>query len=80
MAMDHAILREHLALVEQHIRDGERHIGRQRQLIAELQRSGHDSSTAQDLLRSYEQSQSLHIAKRDRMRQELAGHKSHTLP
>jgi hypothetical protein len=69
--MDRTTLREHLALAEQSVREGVRHIERQRQLIDQLRRAGHDNRTAQELLRSFEQSQSTHLAKRDRLRQEL---------
>jgi hypothetical protein len=69
--MDRTFLREHLALVEQSVRDGVRHIERQRQLIDKLQRAGRDSTTARELLRSLEQSQSTHLEKRDQLRQEL---------
>lgn len=69
--MDRTSLREQLALVEQNVRDGERHIEQQRRLVDRLQRAGHDASTARELLRSYQQSLSMHVATRDRLRQEL---------
>jgi hypothetical protein len=39
-----------LALADEHIADAERRIDRQRQLIAELQRDGHDTKEAQSFL------------------------------
>jgi hypothetical protein len=42
--MDREMLRQHLAQAERHMAEGERCIARQRELVAELARDGHDSS------------------------------------
>jgi hypothetical protein len=71
-AIDPAVLREHLEMAERHVTEGERHIMRQCELIAALKRDGHDMTTARELLAQFEEMQALHIADRDRLRQELA--------
>jgi hypothetical protein len=70
--MDRAMLKVHLDMAERHVLDGERHIARQRKIVAELERDGHDSDHATRLLRSFEQTQALHVADRDRRRKVLA--------
>ena len=55
---------------EQRAASGERHVARQRALIATLARDGHDTSDAQDLLRTFEDAQVLHVEYRDRLRDE----------
>ena len=62
----------HLEQAERHVAEGEQHIARQRELIAELERDGHDTTTAIELLRTFEQSQAGHIADRDRIRAVLS--------
>jgi len=63
--MNRATLRDHLAYVERHIRDSERHLARQREIVAELERHGHGHSrtaqTARDILVSFEMAQSAHL-------------------
>lgn len=71
--MDRAIWQEHLAQAERHVAQGEGHIAKQRAIIANLERDGHDARVARDLLRQLEEMQALHIATRDRLRQELGG-------
>jgi hypothetical protein len=72
--MDLASLREHLELAERHVSDGERHLARQRELIAELERDGHVATAgrARALLVAMEQSQALHVLGRDRLREKIA--------
>jgi len=69
--MDRATLEEYLALVERLIADVERDIVRQRDVVAELERAGHDSGAARMLLRHIEAWLELHVADRNRLRQEL---------
>jgi hypothetical protein len=71
--MEHPALFEHLALAETHVAEGERILARQRRLLAELERDGHDTRTARTLLQSFEQTQASHVAERDRLRAELSG-------
>ena len=53
------------------VAQGEEHIREQRELIAELERDGHDTFVARELLATFEQIQVLHIAGRDRLVKEL---------
>ena len=69
--MDREMLKQRLIVAEEHILLGERHIVRQRELVAELERDGHDTAEAIRLLTSFEELQVLHIADRDRLRREL---------
>ena len=62
----------HLEVAERHVAEGAQHIARQHDLIAELQRDGHETATAVELLRTFEQSQANHIENRDRIRAELS--------
>jgi hypothetical protein len=61
----------HLEAAERHVAQGEGVIKGQRDRIAELTRDGHDPSAATDLLRTFEATQALHIAGRDRIRADL---------
>lgn len=69
--MDRRVLLEHLAQAERHVDEGERHLAQQRAHVDELERDGHDSSVARELLRTMERTQVLHLSDRERMRREL---------
>jgi hypothetical protein len=69
--MDQEILQQHLFQAEEHVALGERHIERQHELIAELEREGHDTANAKDLLATFEGLQEMHVADRDRLRQKM---------
>jgi hypothetical protein len=60
-----------LALANSHVAEGERHIVRQREIIAEFQRAGHPTALAETLLGSFEQVLATHLAHRDRILAEL---------
>ena len=66
--MNRATLLAHLAQVERHIRDGERHLLRQREIIDELERHGRGNSPttklARALLDTFEIAQSAHLSDR----------------
>ena len=62
---------EHLAQAERHVREGVAHVQRQRHLAVELERKGHDASTAWRLLNQFEELLALHIQGRDRIMAEL---------
>ena len=66
---------EHLAQAERHVAEGEDRIVRQRQIIADFARSGHDLKVAKELLAQFEDMQTSAIADRDRLRAELAAMK-----
>jgi len=69
--MDRALWEQHLTQAERHVAEGERHIARQQEIVAELERDGHDTRLAHELLLQFEQSLAMHIADRDRLREEL---------
>jgi hypothetical protein len=69
--MDNALWKEHLAKAEQAVADSERHIARQKELIAELERDGHSGQAARELLAQFESVQAVHIAHRNRLRRDL---------
>jgi hypothetical protein len=59
--MDRAKIEEHLQQTDSHIALGEKHLERQHKIIAELQRDGHDTTAATDLLATLEETQRLHV-------------------
>ena len=69
--MDRAILLERLAQAERHVAEGLQHIARQRTVIANLERHGHDTNQARGLLAQFQSTQALHIADRDQLKKEL---------
>jgi GAF domain-containing protein len=69
--MDRHLLEKHLSLSEQHVTQSERRIARQHEIIFLLRHRGHDTTVAQEVLAQVESAQSLHIAERNRLRQEL---------
>jgi hypothetical protein len=69
--MDRDVLRLHLELAERHVAEGERHLARQREIVAELAGDGHDLASAKSLLAQFEAMQRSHIEDRDRIRAEL---------
>jgi hypothetical protein len=72
--MDRTVIEANLAQAEAHVALGEKHISRQREIIAEMERDGHDAvaANARDLLRLFVELQAEHVAHRDRLRNELA--------
>lgn len=68
------MIERHLAQAEAHVAQGEVHLARQREIVSELERDGHDEAalTARDLLATFEQTQQSHVEDRDRLREELA--------
>ena len=73
--MDRTIIEEHLAKAENHIALGEWHIARQKEIVAELERDGHDPTEAVKLLSLFESTIALHVADRDRLRTQLVSMK-----
>ena len=51
-----------LEMVERHVREGERHVARQREILAELGRDGHPTAIARDLLVLFEWTLAQHRA------------------
>lgn len=66
-----ALLKRHPEQAERHVALSEIHVGRQRELVAELERDGHDTRSHRALLKQFEDLRALHIRHRDRIRGEL---------
>jgi hypothetical protein len=66
------MLERHLAQAERHVSEGKAHVARQREIVAELAKDGHDQRLAQETLHQFETTLGSHIADRDRIRAELA--------
>jgi hypothetical protein len=63
----------HLLQSENHVVRGERHIERQREIAASLEKTDRqEARRARDLLAQFEEMQVMHIVFRDRLRSELA--------
>ena len=69
--MDRQQTKDHLALAEEHVALGATNVARQREIIAELERDGHDATQARELLVQFEQLQAMHVAGRERLQREL---------
>src|SRR5262249_8037332 len=72
LSMDRSTILEHLSAARRHVATGERNIARQRQGVTELERGGHVSLDAKQLLARFEELQKLYISDRDRLETELA--------
>lgn len=70
--MNREMLADHLLLATKHVEEGARHVLRQRALVAELKRDGHDTGEAERLLAKFEELHTMHRADRDRLARELA--------
>jgi len=68
--MDRRLLEEHLAMAERHVAEGEGHLLRQRQLVSDLRRGGHDTTESEKFLAQLEALQVMHLEHRDRLRLE----------
>jgi hypothetical protein len=71
-ARDRTALLERFSAVLRHVAIGETNIARQREIVARLERGGHNSLEARSLLASFEEIQDMHIAHRDRLEIALA--------
>jgi len=71
MPEDRKMIERHLAQAEEAVRLGRSHIARQIEIVAELERDGHDATTARELLRTFEDLQVQHEGHRDRLLAEL---------
>lgn len=70
---DLSTIKRYLAQADAHVAQGEGHIIQQRQIVAELERDGHEQAaiTARELLTTFEQTHGAYVADRDRLRAEL---------
>ncbi len=71
-AAHHIALLKRLARARRHIAMGEENIARLQDIIGRLERGGHDSSVANELLARFERLQELQVADRDRLERLLA--------
>jgi hypothetical protein len=65
--------KEELEMAERHIREGEAHVARQREIISELSQDGHATHRAQALLAIFEQTLASHRDHRDLILREIDG-------
>jgi PAS domain S-box-containing protein len=70
-ARERATLLEY-SMARRHVATGEQNVARQREIVARLERGGHNSLVAKSLLASFEELQNMHIAHRDRLEKALA--------
>ena len=70
--MERATLENDLSRAEAHVANGQKRIAQQHEIIAELDREGHDSVPAKELLATFENTQAMHVANRDRIAGKLA--------
>lgn len=70
---DRVTIERHLARAEMKVIQDETRLGRQREIVAELERDGHDEAaqTARELLVTLEVAQQANLDDRDRLRAEL---------
>jgi hypothetical protein len=72
--MDDWLKREHLTQTERQIAQGERYIAGQREIVADLERTGGDAEPARRQLHLLEVAQRLLFADREQLRKELGSH------
>jgi len=77
MPVERAIAAEHLELANRHVAEGQRRVEAQLTLIARLERDGHDSGPARELLRQFEKTLALQMETRDRIVEELRQGREH---
>jgi hypothetical protein len=70
--MDRDILERQITKAEEQVAIAAQNVARQRELVAQLERDGHDASQAQKMLEKFLKQQALHIADRDRLIKELS--------
>jgi len=70
--MDRAMWQRHLAIAERHVGEARGHISHQRQIVAELEQGGYDTTTAKAILTQFEATLKLHTEDRDRLQADLA--------
>jgi hypothetical protein len=69
--MDRTMLCDHLEQARRHVAEGERHIARQKDVVAGLERHGRPSGEARRLLGNFEELQQMHLADLHRILGEL---------
>lgn len=69
--MDRSILEQHLARAQQHVIEGMDHLVRQEEVLAELERDGHDTAEALKILATLRDTQRQHEQEVQRIAAEL---------
>ena len=69
--MDRASLERRLANANKHIDEGTRHVAQQKALVQGMERLKQDTSTAKQLLQTFEETLRLHTADRDELLRQL---------
>jgi len=72
--MDRAVWEEHLAQTEGHIVEAEKRVARQRAIVEQRERNGHAAAAARSRLAAFERLLAMHLADRQRLRNELRLH------
>jgi len=70
--MDRQMLMEHLSQAERHVAEGMVHVEKQRTLVENMARDGHDIGGHEALLRQFEKTLGLHTKIRDQLQRQLA--------
>jgi hypothetical protein len=70
--MKQSVVREYLKQARSHVAIGERQIAEHKEVIADLERDGHDSTRARKSLALLDALQKMHVAERARLEKELA--------
>ena len=70
--MNRTMLEQHLKEARGHVALGERRVARQKAIIRSLERDGHNSAVARELLCTFEQTQKMHVDDVSRIEGELA--------
>ena len=63
---------QHLSNLVDYLIAGARHIERQKAIVQELERDGHDTAQAQQTLQQMEELQKIYLSEKDRLLKELA--------
>ncbi len=69
--MERSIIEQRLAIAERHVAEGQRHVLEQCERVARMERAGRNCSESRRLLAQFEELQSMPIADRERIRNEL---------
>jgi hypothetical protein len=69
---DRTTILESFSMARRHVAMGERHIAREREIVARLERDGRDSLDSKRLLGYFEELRNMHISHRDRLERVLA--------
>jgi hypothetical protein len=70
--MDRYAIEQQLQEAKAHLALGEKHVSRQRRIVAALETGGHDASRAKDKLQTFEVTHAISVEDVTRLVQELA--------